>query len=142
MKRAREVLMGQHAGVEGRLDTVRLRVVQAEVTGGESLWWRMWCELVLPSRRVWAGLGLVWVVVLGLHLGAGVEAERLGQGGVTAMGEVEQAVLVEQVGMRWELLGMEVERGGRIEAMGPRSDAGSSGGMRLATIRMRERGEV
>jgi hypothetical protein len=44
--------------------------------------------------------------------------------------------------MRWELLGMEVERGGRIEAMGPRSDAGSSGGMRLVMIRMRERGEV
>ncbi len=102
----------------------------------------MWCELVLPCRRVWAGLGLVWVVVLGLHLGVGVEVVRLGQGGVTAMGEVEQAVLVEQVGMRWELLGMEVEGGGRIEAMGPRSDAGSSGGMRLVMIRMRERGEV
>jgi hypothetical protein len=61
------------------------------------------------------------------------------------MGEVEQAVLVEQAGMRCELLGLEVRGGGGFgagESIGPRSEAAVMDGMNLVMMRMRERGEV
>lgn len=145
MRTVREVLMAEHAGVEGRLDALRERVVGGELAGRESLWWRMWSELVLPCRRVWVGLAMVWVVVVGLHLGARGEGVRLGGRGVGVMGEVERAVLVEQAGMRCELLGLVVQGdgvGGAGEGVGPRSEAVVMDGMNLVMMRMRERGEA
>jgi hypothetical protein len=94
MKTPREILLDRHRNAETKLDAIRREVVaefvQTEPTvesprptpafSFSMLRAKVWHELVLPCRHVWAGLAAVWMLILGLHLAAGVDQTS----GVTA----------------------------------------------------------
>jgi hypothetical protein len=83
MKTPREILLAQHRAVEPKLDAIRHAVVAEELNnqvtkkpswaqnlivwflGCSNLFWR---ELILPSRRIWAGLAAVWLVIAAVNL--------------------------------------------------------------------------
>ncbi len=77
MKTPRELLLDRHRTVNPKLDALREQVIRsvhepATVHPEKSLrasvpnivWMTFWHELVIPSRRVWAGLAGVWLVLL------------------------------------------------------------------------------
>ncbi|HEV2330483.1 MAG TPA: hypothetical protein VGY56_17000 [Verrucomicrobiae bacterium] len=78
MKTPREILLARHKAIEPKLDDVREHVVgklNDKDTKTQSSSERLlslflscpkvvWNELVLPSRRIWAGLAVVWLVLL------------------------------------------------------------------------------
>jgi hypothetical protein len=82
MKTPREILLEQHRAAVPKLDAIRRESV-APLTGhggrfslapiggegrGEGADLRflqlLWHELILPSRRIWAGLAAVWIAIL------------------------------------------------------------------------------
>lgn len=82
MKTPREILLARHQAAGPKLDAIRKATLsaprewqtanQAERRGGRQddwprlLRWLLvpWHELILPSRRVWTGLAVVWAVIL------------------------------------------------------------------------------
>lgn len=81
MKTPREILLARHCAVEPKLDAIRGAIIadefDSEATKKPSrslmlLLFRCstapWRELVLPSRRVWAGLAAVWVLLFVINL--------------------------------------------------------------------------
>ena len=86
MKTPREILLDRHRNAESKLDAIR-RDVLAEFVPAEPaiesprptppfsfsmLRTKVWRELVLPCRHVWVGLAAAWMLILGLHLAAGM----------------------------------------------------------------------
>ena len=78
MKTPREILLEHHRSVEPKLDAIRRNIV-AEHLGPElpaakneggirAVLRQIWLQLIWPSRRAWAGLAAVWLVVLGANL--------------------------------------------------------------------------
>lgn len=89
MKTPREIILQRHQNTEAKLDALRQRVLreQSEATASAPTpftvdrpnWagfvMRLWQELVWSCRRVWLGLGAVWLVILTLQLlGADAQA--------------------------------------------------------------------
>jgi hypothetical protein len=83
MKTPREILLEKHKVEEARLDKISEQVVaehlatashakrlQPQVLSPMVVAMKLWQELVWPCRRIWAGMAVVWVVVLVLCLGA------------------------------------------------------------------------
>lgn len=80
MKTPRELLLGRHRSIEPKLDSIRasaLKMVNNEETKKRSFdlvaWFlccsqAVWRELILPARRVWAGLAAVWLVIVAVNL--------------------------------------------------------------------------
>ena len=71
MKTPREVLLQQHQTAEARLDAIRCRAVAAVLDGRvtpATFALKLWEELVLPCRGIWAGLSAVWLALLFFHL--------------------------------------------------------------------------
>lgn len=80
MKTPREILLQRHRSVTPRLDAVRavavdqlnIKETKKQKPSADSIFLRCfttpWRELVLPSRRIWAGLAAVWVLILVAHL--------------------------------------------------------------------------
>jgi hypothetical protein len=85
MKTPREILLDRHRKAESKLDAIRREVlaefVQTEPTAKipqtappfsfSMLRAKLWRELILPCRHIWAGLAAAWMLILGLHLAAG-----------------------------------------------------------------------
>jgi hypothetical protein len=75
MKTPREILLAQHRAAIPKLDAVRQSAIAA-VTGAQqprpavrtNLFQMLWRELILPSRRTWAGLATVWVLLIAVNL--------------------------------------------------------------------------
>jgi hypothetical protein len=81
MKTPREILLSRQRAVAPKLDAIRHSIVSAlnnQATKQPSsdnffvaLFLRcsnkVWQELILPSRRIWAGLATVWLVILAIH---------------------------------------------------------------------------
>jgi hypothetical protein len=75
MKTPREILLEQHRSAAPKLDAIRREVLAEKVTparaGGSgalaAVWlnWPvvLWRELIWPSRRIWAGLAAVWILI-------------------------------------------------------------------------------
>ncbi len=74
MKTPREIILESHRAVEPRLDRLRETVLAAELATALSgpkvrpqsagnILQKLWLELIWPSRRAWAGLSAVWVVL-------------------------------------------------------------------------------
>jgi len=73
MKTLREILFARHQNTAPKLDAIRHEVVNAEFHGRDFaaviLNWPItfWRELILPSRRIWAGLATVWILIFAVN---------------------------------------------------------------------------
>lgn len=75
MKKPREILLARHQSATPKLNDVRHAIVERlnnEATKKQSISFvplflgclkNIWSELVFPSRRIWAGLAAVWVLI-------------------------------------------------------------------------------
>lgn len=82
MKTPREILLNRHRAVEPRLNAVRHEVItqfnrtdkavrrpdSVFVSLGCGVLNKLWQELILPSRRIWAGLAAVWIALVAINL--------------------------------------------------------------------------
>ena len=106
MKTPREILLERHCAANAQLDAIRENVVATAVSDAAVRVPRpfpilavlkLWRELVLPCRRIWAGVAAVWLVILALHLSTGAPPKSApgqmaasGQDVLTALREQEQ----------------------------------------------------
>lgn len=83
MKTPRDILLAQHRAAEPKLDAIR-RVVVSEVLNNQGtkeqrlkqnlVAWSLggsntlWHELILPCRRIWAGLAAIWVLIVAANI--------------------------------------------------------------------------
>jgi hypothetical protein len=83
MKTPREILLKRHQAAAPKLDAIRQSVVAAvcdrrpamndalerrSQTAATKIWHVLWRELVFPSRRIWAGLAVIWLVLAAVNL--------------------------------------------------------------------------
>jgi hypothetical protein len=73
MKTPRKILLERHQAVVPQLDAIRRESVgqasslsqnKKSETGRMPVLRLIWLELILPSRRIWAGLAAVWLLLL------------------------------------------------------------------------------
>jgi hypothetical protein len=78
------------------------------MTGRQNLFlaagWKLWRELVLPSRRIWAGLACAWVVIAVLNLASSEPAMEVASLTKPPSHE-EMRALIEQRHMLAQLIG-------------------------------------
>jgi hypothetical protein len=81
MKTPREILLARHKAVESKLDDIRQNVIgklNNQETKEQSFFAtfvslflgcskNFWNELILPSRRIWAGLAAIWFLLLAIN---------------------------------------------------------------------------
>jgi hypothetical protein len=79
MKTPCDLLLEHHRDAEPKLDTLRSEVMtrlqkeehahrdEAGHDRRTNFWRLLWRELILPSRRIWAGIGAAWVLILGVN---------------------------------------------------------------------------
>lgn len=88
MKTPRDLLLEKHRAAEPRLDALRQSVLRqaAAPARGErpaaklSFGQQVWAELILPVRRIWAGLAAAWAVIVVMNvLGGDTRAPALAQ---------------------------------------------------------------
>lgn len=84
MKTPREILFERHRQAEPKLDAVRRKALAALPVAGSvnnahfntraafhparAVLRKTWLELIWPSRRVWAGMAVIWLGVLAANL--------------------------------------------------------------------------
>jgi hypothetical protein len=82
MKTPREILLERHRQAEPLLDEIRRKVLVVAASSsaavpetrrdpGRLIWLALkqaWMELIWPSRRVWAGMVVLWLVVGAVNL--------------------------------------------------------------------------
>ena len=95
MKTPRDILLAQHRAAGPKLDAIRRALVaelnhedkkaQSWLAGlvssclrGSNVFWR---ELILPSRRIWAGLAAVWFLIVAVNVS---QREHLPGGNISA----------------------------------------------------------
>ena len=121
MKTPREILLARHQAAMPKLDAIRDDAVSRlpAARRGETfihLPVRFWQELVLPCRRLWAGLATVWVLIVIIHF-----AQRDDVNSITGQpAQPELVVMSLQAQQRWlnELL---ADRAAPVEADRPRN---------------------
>ncbi|HEY4417748.1 MAG TPA: hypothetical protein VGO57_18800 [Verrucomicrobiae bacterium] len=98
MKTPREILLARHQPATPKLDTIRRAAVNGlprtfvekqKITNLMLAWIlnspkQLWRELVLPSRRVWAGLATAWLVILFVNFSLRDPAPTTGQEKIAA----------------------------------------------------------
>jgi hypothetical protein len=119
MKTPREILLKRHHSVEPKLDQMwneslapELRLGRARAreasTDRPNLFlaagWKLWRELVLPSRRIWAGLACAWIVIAVLNLASSEPTTEVASQTKPPSGE-ELRALIEQRQMLAQLIG-------------------------------------
>lgn len=76
MKTPRELLLEKHSSAIPALNAVRRRALEVafeERKQPTPFWLKLWQELVLPYRHMWAGLAVAWGVIVVLSLGEMVD---------------------------------------------------------------------
>src|ERR1035437_206561 len=85
MKTPREILLKRHQTVEPKLERMWTENLSPELRSEatparENVFlaagWALWRELVLPSRRIWAGLACAWVLIAVLNLASAEPATK------------------------------------------------------------------
>jgi hypothetical protein len=119
MKTPREILLKHHRSAEPKLDQMWDESLAPELqsgrahtreasTGRENLLlaagWKLWRELVLPSRRIWAGLACAWIVIAVLNLASSEPATDVVSQTKPRSSE-ELRALIEQRQMLAQLIG-------------------------------------
>src|SRR5512137_2015233 len=85
MKTPREVILQRHQAAEAKLKTIRAEDLTAEASGQpqptldfSAIVGQLWQDMFWPWRRVWAGVAVAWLVILGMALaGGGTPESRL-----------------------------------------------------------------
>jgi hypothetical protein len=138
MKTPREILLKLHRSVEPKLDQMWNESLAPELQSGRAhareastvrpnlflaAGWKLWRELVLPSRRIWAGLACAWVVIAVLNLASSEPTTEVVSQTKPRSSE-ELRALIEQRQMLAQLIGplSEPAYTQRRTAPGPRSD--------------------
>jgi hypothetical protein len=113
MKTPREILLNQHRSAEAHLDRMWTQKLVPALAGRSApasqsalfaIGWKMWQELILPSRRIWAGLACAWVVIAVLNLASFEPATEVASQPMPRSGE-ELRALIEQRRMLAQLIG-------------------------------------
>ena len=69
MKTPREILIQRHQDVAPKLDAIRHKVVGSTRRSSILSWpILLWRELIWSSRRIWAGLAAVWLLLLAANV--------------------------------------------------------------------------
>ena len=88
MKTPREILFARHQAAAPKLDAIRREVVwegrraavpKFRVADTATLPMLIWHELIWPSRRIWAGLAAVWVLIFVFNFSQRDPAELMAQ---------------------------------------------------------------
>jgi hypothetical protein len=89
MKTPREILFARHQAAAPKLDAIRHEIVgqasnlslsgkiQKSETGKMPVLPLIWRELVLPCRRIWAGLAATWILIFAFNFSQRDPAELL-----------------------------------------------------------------
>ena len=132
MKTPREILLKQHQSIERKLDRLWVANLSKElrpkaVAPRGNVFFAtiriLWCELVLPSRRIWAGLVCAWLLIAVLNLASFESSVKVASKVEPPSREKIQA-LVEQRRMLAQLIGplYEPANAPKHTAPGPRSE--------------------
>ena len=132
MKTPREILLKQHQSVEPKLKRMWHEKLAPELVGDTAsvghnvlvaVGWKMWRELIWPSRRIWAGLACAWLLIIGLNVASSEPAPRV-VGKTQPRSGDEIRALIEQRRMLAQLIDPlpEPTRKRKSGAPGPRSD--------------------
>src|SRR5689334_359072 len=62
MKTPREILMERHRAINPKLDSIRHEIINSKFSR-ENFLTTIWRELIFPSRRIWAGLAIAWILI-------------------------------------------------------------------------------
>jgi hypothetical protein len=117
MKTPREVLFERHWAARPKLDAIRREMVSKinhQGTEAQSypkglVFWflgcsnTLWRELIFPSRRIWAGLAPIWVLLLVVNLSQRDEPQvtmdkASSSAGMAATFEQQQELLAQLIG--------------------------------------------
>lgn len=114
MKTPREVILQRHQSAETKLAALRPEQLAAlakpaddadRVPGFGSMLKTFWRESIWPWRRVWAGLGAVWLAIVGVNFSTNSPASTA-RIEMTKKSEAQvQTVLLEQRKLLAQLLG-------------------------------------
>lgn len=122
MKSPREILLARHQAAAPKLDRIRHTVVaeiyikDAKKRSGsmnfaswclgcsQALCWKLWLELIWPSRRTWAGLAAAWVALAVFNLAQTEPARPVLAKSTTSPAELRMA-FAEQQRLLTELIG-------------------------------------
>ena len=132
MKTPREILLKRHQTVEPKLERMWTEELSTELRSEAmparenvllAAGWALWRELVLPSRRIWAGLACAWVLIAVLNLASAEPTTKV----VSQMkppSSEELRALIEQRRMLAQLIGplSEPAYTQKRTAPGPRSE--------------------
>jgi hypothetical protein len=142
MKTPREILLKRHQSVAAKLDRMwneslaptvaavydrresrQGREVGAHRAPLQFVGQKLWRELILPSRRIWAGLACAWVVIVALNLTSSEPAPQVVSKARPPTREEIQA-LIEQRRMLAQLIGplSEPANTQKRTSPGPRSE--------------------
>jgi len=118
MKTPRELLTERHRNMRPKLDAMRQKVITAMPSSGKvdaahrrwsedrsigAVLTKVWQQLIWPSRRAWAGMAVIWLVVLGANVGMHGASRGTPSRGSTSSRDIAQA-LHEQQRLLAELL--------------------------------------
>lgn len=113
MKTPREFLLNRYKSAESKLDRMwneklapEVRMERASVHPNllVAIGWKLWRELVLPSRRIWAGLACAWIVIAVVTLASSESVTKVVSHAKPPSHEQMRA-LVEQRRMLAQLIG-------------------------------------
>jgi hypothetical protein len=119
MKTPREILLKLHRSAEPKLDHLWDESLAPELPSGRAYTLeastrrqnlflaaggKLWRELVLPSRRIWASLACTWVVIAVLNLASSEPATKVASQ-VKPPSREEIRALIEQRRMLAQLIG-------------------------------------
>jgi hypothetical protein len=134
MKTPREILLKRHQSAEPKLDRMWDQSLAPSVAAVcnrrdskrnllPTAVWTLWRELVLPSRRIWAGLACAWVLIAVLNLASSEPSTKVASQPKPRSGE-ELRALIEQRRMFAQLIGplSEPAYTRKRTSPGPRSD--------------------
>jgi hypothetical protein len=115
MKTPREILFQKHHDANAKLDQLRREVFSHDLeqrtemlspgTTSISFLAKLWLELIWPSRRIWAGLAAVWMVIAVLNFtSTDHDSPRLAKSETPPMTPAAIAALHEQQRLFVELI--------------------------------------
>jgi hypothetical protein len=121
MKTPREILLARHQAATPKLDAIRNEAVSRlpAARRGETfihLPARFWQELVLPCRRLWAGLATVWVLILIVNF-----AQRDNVNSITGQPAQPESVVMSLQAQQQLLNELLADRAEPVEADRPRN---------------------